>query len=352
MRAFVKDDFKDLLEYRKWVNDRMANLSWKNRMHADVFDKRVVERRMADNPLWFGKTSFEEMNTGINTFQNPELITKIYNQVSDKISSSTKDRIKAKKVKYNPNGLGVFVFDRAAMGMYRMSEFYSPSLHQVVDERKVETTKDRYTLKEDGSPVINRLEECEDGRPKIRTTSKNVFAYYPPTPKDNKAVELLISCGGHVGVTSEQLLYSGISALVVAQMLEKAKVKTRISVVFGSSPDGYKSSSYAAIVPVKNYDENLDINLLALLSSDPRFFRFEGFKGIIAGYDHFNAACPDTLGKGMNRDYLRQTIEDSDYAQKTNLSPNRFYFGWTFSEADALKTISESVNQIAERIGL
>ncbi len=120
--------------------------------------------------------------------------------------------------------------------------------------------------------------------------------------------------------------------------------------MFGSSPDNFEESVYACLVPVKNYDEALDINLLALLTSDPRFFRYEGFKGIISSYDYFKSKCPVTLGKGMTKDYLSEVIEKSDYSKNKILAPNRFYFGWTFSEDAAIEQINETIEEISKRM--
>jgi hypothetical protein len=350
MKAFIKDDFNDLLEYRTWVDKAMKNLSSKNQIQLGMFNPDFVNRYSSQYPRWFGKgVTFEELNAGITQYKDPTLIEKIFEKVNGKLSPDLRNKVKARKVRFNPSGLGVFIFDRAAMGMYRLKEFHSPKHKRVVDQSEVKKIKANYVLKTDHSPVTQKWEERPEGKPKIRTTSKNVYAYYPPIRTEKQAVELFITCGGHSGIESEDFLYSGISALIVAQILESAKIKTRISIVIGASPDAFKKTSYAVIVPVKNYDERLDTNLLALLSSDPRFFRFEGFKGIVSVYDHFGATCPPSLGTGMTKDSLIETIENSGYAKKANLPDNRFYFGYAFSEREALNQIKDTVEEIANR---
>lgn len=350
MKAFIKEDFKNLLEFREWVSNTMTKLSPANSEREEMFSRDYIERIIRHQPQWFGGTSYSELKAGVTDYKKPELITKIYNQVSDTISADVRDQIKARKVKFNPFGLGVFSFDRAAMGMYRLNEYYSPSLRKVVQQEEVFHTGEVFELISDRSAVIKRLEERPDGKPKVRTTSKNVYSYFPPVHKDSKAVELYISCGGHVGIKAEEFLYSGISAIIVAQLLEKARIKTRISIVIGSSPDNYDKTAYACIIPVKNYDEALDLNLLALLTSDPRFFRYDGFKGVISTYNHFGAICPNTLGRGLDKQMLIKTIEKSDYAKRANIAPNRFYFGWTFSEREATNEISKTVSEIASKL--
>lgn len=353
LKVYMKDDFKNLLEYREWVDGTFNHISPENEDHLIRFEKEAVENRIERSPDWYGKdTSYTEMSSGITEYKRPELIEKIYDQVNDKISTSVKDKIKARKVQYNPFGLGVFVFDRAAMGMYRLKEFYSPSLAKVVEREEVKRNHDGYVLIKDGSPVFERWEEKPDGKPKIRTTSKNVYAYFPRVNKNKQAVDLFISCGGNAVITAEQFLYSGISAIIVAQLLEKALIQTRISIVIGSSPDDFREKAFGAIIPVKNYDEKLDVNLLALLTSDPRFFRHEGFKGIVALYDHFGETCPGSLGYGFNKEHLARAIDHSTYTKTAKLAPNRFYFGWTFSEHEAVEVIMESIDDLAKKLQL
>lgn len=351
LKAHIKDDFNDLLEYHNWVNQTIANISSLNKVQVERFSKDVIERHIRLNKEWYGEgVSYDELKKGITTYKEPELIERLLNRVADKISAQTKDKIKARKVKFNPNGLGVFVFDRAAMGMYRLKEFYSPSQRSRVEPDLVRKSKTGFELISDSSFVEQRWEEKQDGKPKIRTTTKNVYAYFPKVSKERQAVELFISCGGSSQVTAQELLYSGISAIVVSELLEKARIQTKISVVFGSSPDGYSKTAYACLVPVKQYDEPLDKNVLALLTSDPRFFRYEGFKGIVSIYDYFQREAPDSLGRGMTKEYLENVIEKSDYSKKAKLAHNRFYFGWTFSEEAAINQINDTVDEIANRL--
>lgn len=343
--------FENLLQYREWVDSTFKNLSLKNRVHSREYEKEYIDFVTKKMPKWFGSNvTFQELKKGITTYKNPELIDRIFQKMNDKVPSQTKDKIKARKVKYNPFGLGVFVFDRASMGMFRLKELYSEKNQTIVEREEVKKSKDQFYLIKDNSPVVERWEEKEDGKPKIRTTSKNVYAYFPPIKKDKQAVDIFISAGGNSSITAEQFLFSGVSAIIVAQLLEKAHIKTKISLVIGSSPDDFRDKVFVAVVPIKKYDEPLDINLIALLSSDPRFFRYEGFKGIISLYEHFNEKCPGGLGKGMNKETLEKTMNEYVKKHPESFSENRFYFGWTFSEDSAINQINTVIDEIAKRI--
>ena len=352
LKAYIKDDFNNLLEYQQWVKHSMGNISTLNRKYLPFFSQKNIQRTIESDPAWFGKgTTYAQLQAGITSYKDPQLIERMYNQVTASVTPLLKDKIKVKKVEYNAMGLGVFLFDRAAMGMYRLTELFSPSLNRTVDRSAVKKVKKGYELLADGSPVIERPEQKPDGSPKIRTTSKNIYAYFPKRDKEKRAVEIYLSCGGSAGVQAADFLYSGISAIIVGQLLEQARISTKISIVIGTSPDNFKRSVYACIVPVKNYDEGLDTNLLALLSSDPRFYRYDGFKGIYSVYDHFGKTVPGDIGYGFNkRENLVKTIEQSTYTAIAKLAPNRIYMGRIFSEGEAINDITTTMNTLTEQL--
>ncbi|MFB6453814.1 hypothetical protein ACE38W_00980 [Chitinophaga sp. Hz27] len=351
LQAFIKDDFKNLLEYQAWVNESMDHLN-RNKHQRQAFSEKVIKDVIMYQPSWFGKgTTYEELKSGITTFKNPALIDKIYNKVNDKVTVNVRQQIKSKKVNFNAMGLGVFIFDRAAMGMFRLKEYYSLIHDLVVDSSAVRKVKNKYSLISDGTEVIERWEQQDNGMPKIRTTSKNVYAYFPKRDREKRSVEIYLSIGGSSEVDADDFIYSGVSAIIVAQLLEHAHISTKISIVVGTSPDNFKKSVFASIVPIKNFDESIDVNLLALLSSDPRFYRYDGFKGVVSTYEHFNATVPDDMGYGFNhRNNLKATIENSTYTASAKLAPNRIYMGRIFSEQEAIADIESTIKQLAETI--
>lgn len=349
MKAYIKDDFKNLLEYREWLNEKFKDLLPDNSDHYAISD-RTLEYYIKKGDDWFGSgTTIEELKGGITQYKDPELLKKIYDKVNHTVSMNKLNTVKAPRMKFNPFGLGMFIFDRAAMGMYRLEEFYSPDKKRVVDREQVVEYRNNYYLKEERTPVVKRWEEKEDGSPKVRTINKNVYAYYPKVNNAKNAVELFIICGGHSAIKAEGLLYSGISAIILAQILEGAKIRTKITIVIGTSPDKFQSV-YGCFIPVKQYDEKLDMNLLSLLTSDPRFYRYEGFKGIIAAYDHFGKVAPTTLGATISRQTLKEVVELSIKSKGQPLPEIAFYFGGTFTEKEAIADVSEALKEIAEKL--
>lgn len=350
--VWIKDDFASLLEYQAWANASLDNLSELNSEEINRFDKERVEKTIYRQPTWFGQgANYKELAEGVKEYQRPDLLESIYNQVSHELSISVTNRIKARRLKFNSLGLGIFCFDRAAMTLYRNKEFFSESHNSPVDIRDISPTEKGYVLNSDGSEVIHRWEQKADGLPKVRTHTKELFGYFPETQKNNHAVEFFIAGGGSSSLEANELLYCGISAIVLAELLIKAGIKVKINVVMGSSLSPKRKEFVGCILTVKQYDEILDRNLIALLTSDPRFIRFDMFKGIVATFEHFGKKVPYGLGYPNDAIQIETILEQSGYNKKSQ-AKHRYYFGGIFNEDDALNNINETIKDIAERIGV
>jgi hypothetical protein len=346
----IKDDFQNLLDYQHWLKKSFANLSEKNVMHLPYFSKNTFDGYHRGRDGWFGKdVTYEEMQEGIKEYMNPELLDDLYQKVQNEIESVFHSELKARKLKFNALGLGMFCFDRAAMTLYRNREYYSESLQKVIPPNEVKQPGKGYSLKSDGSPVTERWELNKEGKPKVRTHTKEVFAYFPQVKREKPAVEFFISCVAPVGVNAQNLLYAGVSAAIMAEILVKAGVKIKINMMIGTSTLKSKKDLIGCIVPVKHYDEPLDRNLLALMSSDPRFMRYDAFKGLVAVYDHFKKTVSRSFGYPLSAAELKQTLENSDYTEKLQ-STYRYYFGGAFSEGAAIRDITQTIKDISDKL--
>ena len=75
----------------------------------------------------------------------------------------------------------------------------------------------------------------------------------------------------------EQLAYKAFPALLAAEVLEEAGIKTRINVVnTGGTMD--RNNVYFFTYPIKNYGDEFDWNKIMLHIADPRLFRWSSFK--------------------------------------------------------------------------
>lgn len=348
----IKDDFNDLLDYQHWLKETFSNLSKKNSMHLPYFSKGTFDSYHRLRTGWFGtEVTYEEMQKGIKEYMKPGLLDDIYRKVRHEVENTLYNELEARKLKFNALGLGVFCFDRAAMTLYRNKEYYSESLQKIVAPSEVKHSKKGHTLKSDGSSIIERWEQNNEGKPKVRTHTKEVFAYFPQVKREKPAVEFFISCVAPVEVNAQNLLYAGVSAAIMAEILAKAGIKIKINMMIGTSSLKSKKDLFGCIVPVKHYDEPLDKNLLALMSSDPRFMRYDAFKGLVAVYDHFKKTIGGGFGFPPSASELKQILENSGYTEKLQ-STYRYYFGGAFSEVAAIRAITETINDISHKLKL
>lgn len=348
--ALIKDDFRNLLEYQRWLDVEFNQLSAKNSDRKSQYGKDFTERMIRLDSNWYGKgVTYEELEAGVKEYVKPELLDEIYNQVQHELNPVVTQRLKARKMKFNSLGFGMFCFDRAAMTMFRNEEFYSPSLKTKLDNSEVKKVAKDYKSKKDNSKVIKRWEQKQDGSNKIRTNTKELFAYFPEVPRDRHAVEFFISCDAPASTKADEMIYGGVSAVIMAELLIKAGIKVKINVVIGSAIESDRQKYVGCLIPIKQYDETLDRNVVALMSSDPRFMRFDGFKGVIAAFDNFNITAPAGLGYAMNARQIEILLEQSGYAQKSQ-AQHRYYFGGVTSEREAIRDINRTIQDIANHL--
>ncbi|QHS60840.1 hypothetical protein [Chitinophaga agri] len=311
-KAILKDDFSNLLQYRQWLEHSWEYLSPLNRHHKSRYTEKEVDAKVRSDPNWYGtNTSYRELAEGITLYKDPELIERIYSKVSDKLSTGIINRIKKRKLDFNALGLGVFSFDRAAMTLYR--------------------------AKTQRNNIV------------VRTATKDLFAWFPQESRDRHAVEIFISCDVPGLAAAKDMLYAGIAAVILAEMLTLAGIRVKINIVNGSALTNGRELYVGCVVPVKDYEEPVDRNLIALLTSDPRFMRYDAFKGAIGAFDHFKMEMPPSMGFPMNAIQLKNLLETSGYSEKLQ-SMHRYYFGGTLSEDRAIRDISMTIDDLAEKL--
>lgn len=195
------------------------------------------------------------------------------------------------KLAYNAQGLGVFSFDRAILGMHRVQ----PTVNTPVMQK-----------------VINQMRIALDTQNKY-TNIKKVYAHFENRKVSQPSLELYIMAGANARVEGEKLLYIGLACSELVTFMEARAIPVAVNVVFGNS---FHSQRYMAVVRVKRFEDQLDKNQLLLLSSDPRYFRYRGFQALIALSDYFQQNIPHSLGSmlpNMGKDFIDQ-ITTNQYA--------------------------------------
>jgi hypothetical protein len=263
-----------------------------------------------------------DLNSGLGKYLDQDLLTNAIEktkEVESKIDLG-KDS-KPARIKFTDRPLGVFSFAQASKGLIRVVEFYSPIDDKIINADLVQKSimgeeTSYYYLKEGEKIVLERrqegttkilkscpslmpkeepnskmilpynssgeiVNECNGNKLKYSSTNKKVYAY-----RDKKGggaapyVDLYIPTGGLADLNPEQMLLRGIPTLMLAKTLEKSGVKVRIF-TYWSNYDMEYSNHMVINTMVKNYGEPIDINKLAVYTSDTRFYRYYLFNSYL-----------------------------------------------------------------------
>ena len=218
------------------------------------------------------------------------------------------------KVEYNDRGLGLFSFDRAAMGLYRLPRI---DLHPPMAS-------------------LNSQLRIELQQHPVTTSVKKVYAYFQHREVQRPSLRLYLMAGGNAHVAGNALLYTGLACAELVAFLERRAVPVEINVLYGNAYDG---RHHLAVVRVKRFQDTLDVNQLLLMSSDPRYFRFRGFKALIALADAFGQTIPTHLGR-LEPDMGKHYVQTLPAEQQ----------GIVFEQSYSLEAAAREVKRIVEAL--
>jgi hypothetical protein len=256
-----------------------------------------------------------DINSGLGSFLDQDLLTKVeqvYSNINAKLDLG--GDFKASRIKFTEKPLGIFSFAQASKGLIRPVEYYSKDENKVipaddvfkgsfkdvdyfyykhdgreviVERRQEGTTKIAESctdilLKEDEQSKLflpynsegKIVNECKGNKLRYATTTKKVYAY-----REKKGggiapyVDLYISTGGLGGIEPEQMIIRSLPNILLSRILEKAGVRVRIF-AYWSNRDYDKDRDFNTMFMLKNYGETIDLNKIAVFSSDTRFYRY------------------------------------------------------------------------------
>ncbi len=268
--------FDNATDFNVWTDSENLLLSEKNRT---IWESTLQETkwmlRAGDN--WFGTpvpASVDELEDH-TVFKRMELLQELQPRIRQHLNRYL-EHIQAEvlpkpQVAYNDRGLGMFSFERAAMGLFRHS--------QLQLDTPIEKTATQLNI--------------ELGRFDVSTRVKKVFAYFQHKEVSRPSIRLYLLAGGNAGVEGNALFYIGLACAELVEFMEQRGIPVEVNVLLGSS---VRKRVVMAVTRVKRFQDKLDKNQLLLLSSDPRYFRFRGFKALISLYNYFEYTTPRGLG--------------------------------------------------------
>ena len=307
--------FDSVFAFNAFVDHEIQQLSSSN---ASRWNNVVqsTSQNLNSGTDWYGTPTPKDVKEleEHRTFLGMKLAQKIQPQIKDKLATYLdylQDSVLPKpKMAYNDRGLGVFSFERAAMAMYK--------------DFPVDTQ----------TPVNTAVSQMniELRNHQISTSVKSMYAYFQDKQMSYPSMQLYIMAGANANVKGDQLLYVGLACAELVDFLELRSISVEVNVLLGTS---FSNQVAMACVRVKRFQDRLDKNQLLLISSDPRYFRYRGFKSLVALSNYFGLTIPSGLGS---------ITAQMGTAFAKAINPK----GFVFEQSYAMETAVREVTQIID----
>ena len=269
--------FDSVKGFESFVDMQSLKLTPSNKM---VWDHTISQsqQHILRQDSWFGTPtpgSTKELEQH-RVFSGMHLIPPVKRSIKKHLKKFTRftspEQIQIKQLDFNDRGLGVFSFDRAAMGLYR-----TPPLDR-------------------SSPIVLAKSQLKValGINNAATKVKSVFAWFTPKTLSAPTANIFIIAGAPLHIEGNQIMYTGVGCSILVDFLELHGMPVQVFVIVASK---INDQVVASIVKVKDTQTPINNNTLLLLSSDPKHFRYRGFKSIIAIGDYFQLNVPRSLGE-------------------------------------------------------
>ena len=268
--------FKNVMDFNAFVDGEPLNFYNKNTWQGIVVEARLNLEKVED---WYGlpRPKTQKDLSHHATFLGMDLCNTIRPKIEKQLKvylNHLSDNVMPKpRIAYNSNGLGLFSFDRAAMGLFKM--------HKINTSTPLKTTQSQLNIELDNKALF--------------TNTKSVFTYFKNKQLALPSLKIYIKAGANASVGGEEMLYVGLAAAELVKFMELRGVPVEVNVLLGTYLSTLKTANLA-VITVKHFDAQFDSNQLLLMTSDPRYFRYRGFKALIALSNHFNITIPKGLG--------------------------------------------------------
>ncbi len=204
--------------------------------------------------------------------------------------------------------------------------------------------------------VERRQKVDKKGNKVFSSTFKKSFIYIPKVTTQLPRIDLIINASYGWSVSAvDQMIWSSMAAISIAEKLSASNVDFRI---YASYPVKVNNNKKVyTFVKIKDSGEPLNINGIAILTSDGRQFRYQQFKGFIttaadAGY---GSDIPMSIGtpiinegdiKNAFIEYLKRT-KDFDSDDAAVFDNSKIVFGQSLNRQAAVDKYNQVVQQIS-----
>lgn len=296
--------------FDEWIKEQTPRLNSHNKAKMGEIQNSIRSNYKSD---WYGSPAAKSADEIFNhdKYLAMDTYKEIRQEMRKALSKAEKlsqiSPVVKRKLQYNDMGLGVFVFDRAAM-MLR---------HQPTDDgltRRIKRDINKMNIE------LGSQERLSDPTTIVSDVTK-VYAYHPPSDQSRDVVKLYIISGGTANITGEQMIYTGIGATMISEYLVEAGYDVEINVIVESQN---QKGVYSSFFKLKSTNTDININDTLLLTADPRWFRSKGFEAIISQYDFFSKNVPSSLGTQSSKTIWEAFLSkiDKDSGMPILLNPS------------------------------
>lgn len=357
--VYMYDTYYDFLDF----NEEQFRLIDQNptsrafNVKQGYFGQNEIES-FARNISWFGTTDVSEVTNEIRSFlMNNELETETQQLTNQTLPSIDFDLEQKKQLEFTSQEIGIFSFDLASLGLIRVFEYFSPLLNRNIDANYVKSYKvddnklvfyHVYTaqipehildqrngklfstllntfiekndaqMKTDANGVIyfvhpfkeeiekhdvvRRQRVNDDGSLKFSSTWKKSFIYIPI--QENRIPQLdlfFVSSFSGMRDARDEIFWNAVLLNTLIDLLSKANIRFRVFAGVGNTWRGNEQN--LSFTKVKDVNDAIDTNLVAILGGDARSYRYNGFKWYLAsGWD-------SGLDRNITRSFGRVTTD-------------------------------------------
>jgi hypothetical protein len=412
-------NFPNLDDFQRFVDETAVIATGNARRGFDRINKNTVQDiiRSYGTSKYGTKDADDVVKTKTSFLFNQQLKTYLERVRNQTVKVDIMDIDQKKEIQFTEKDIGIFSFDLASLGLIRIYEYYSPLLKKLVDadyvrgmelpdgkeifyhtkvpfipKHKVEfnfklggyyskilgMVVEKKDLIEEVTnddivfyypeheeipehPVERKQKVDEEGNKVFGSTYKKCFIYTPRPERSLPRIDLIINASYSWGVAADtQMLWNSMAALAVAEKLSKANANYRILAAFPvkTSGSGTPAEVYTFIT-IKDENQSLDPNKMALIVSDGRFFRYELFRGYFAsqydaGFDSKinvdGIGIPITDTQKIKDAYMKYLAKQKGFGDReaAKRADSKIVFKQVYSEQQAINDYNDIIKQISK----
>lgn len=313
----------------------------------EKFSEEVIKNRIRND--WYGlNTDYDKLINGYTLFADPEMLESTIEKLDGALPKDLISGIEKPKMLINDR-FGMFSFDLASMAMTYVYE-YLDKKNNIIPPDFVEKIKGIFINTKTNEEVYQRIKKRENGTPVVVSSVRKSLIAFEKKETDKRAVHIFITTDMDGRTPAQSYLYNSMAAISIVKNLIIKGFLVKISAVFVGI---INKNIHYDILPVKHYTDTLDINAIAYVCGDARFYRYQYFKAIVAGCDRIGEVCPSGFG-GVISDvsYIAEKIE-KEYIPNSKLKQpdTRLYFGGSRNLEQAKQEVKTAVKILDKKFG-